>query len=109
MHAPGREGGGQCALPITYRVGVAFSLREASSWGGGGGGSLVCFFALVSCVYMPRPCDASFAFPMFAPLTGLLRSLLSQGVIWFRLNKGPLHFVANQYFKLRQMDDPDAH
>ena len=32
-----------------------------------------------------------------------------QGVIWFRLNKGPLHFVANQYFKLRQMDDPDAH
>merc|ERR1719271_1969437 len=27
-----------------------------------------------------------------------------QGVIWFRLEKGPLHFVADQYFKLEQID-----
>lgn len=27
----------------------------------------------------------------------------SQGVIWFRLEKGPLHLVADQYFKLEQV------
>mmetsp|Transcript_54735 Transcript_54735/g.119420 ORF Transcript_54735/g.119420 Transcript_54735/m.119420 type:complete len:116 (-) Transcript_54735:481-828(-) len=27
-----------------------------------------------------------------------------QGVIWFRLDKGPLHLVAGQYFKLKQLD-----
>merc|ERR1712014_314747 len=27
-----------------------------------------------------------------------------QGVIWFRLNKGPLHKVAGQYFKLQQIE-----
>eukprot|EP00316_Scyphosphaera_apsteinii_P003687 CAMPEP_0119311414 /NCGR_PEP_ID=MMETSP1333-20130426/22335_1 /TAXON_ID=418940 /ORGANISM="Scyphosphaera apsteinii, Strain RCC1455" /LENGTH=97 /DNA_ID=CAMNT_0007315779 /DNA_START=90 /DNA_END=383 /DNA_ORIENTATION=+ len=30
-----------------------------------------------------------------------------QGVIWFRLNKGPLHLVANQYFKLQQIEGGD--
>jgi len=28
-----------------------------------------------------------------------------QGVIWFNLKKGPLHYVAGQYFKLHQLDD----
>jgi len=27
-----------------------------------------------------------------------------QGVIWFKLDKGPLHLVADQYFKLEQLD-----
>ena len=27
-----------------------------------------------------------------------------QGVIWFRLEKGPLHLVADQYFKLEQIE-----
>lgn len=27
-----------------------------------------------------------------------------QGVIWFKLEKGPLHLVADQYFKLEQLD-----
>lgn len=27
-----------------------------------------------------------------------------QGVIWFKLDKGPLHYVAGQYFKLHQLD-----
>ena len=27
-----------------------------------------------------------------------------QGVIWFRIEKGPLHLVADQYFKLEQLD-----
>lgn len=30
-----------------------------------------------------------------------------QGVIWFRLEKGPLHLVADQYFKLEQLDGGD--
>jgi len=30
-----------------------------------------------------------------------------QGVIWFRLEKGPLHLVADQYFKLEQIDGGD--
>ena len=29
---------------------------------------------------------------------------IEQGVIWFRLDKGPLHHVAGQYFKLQQID-----
>lgn len=28
----------------------------------------------------------------------------AQGVIWFKLNKGPLHLVNDQYFKLEQLD-----
>ena len=32
-----------------------------------------------------------------------------QGVIWFRLEKGPLHLVADQYFKLEQIDGGDHH
>jgi len=31
----------------------------------------------------------------------------AQGVIWFRLEKGPLHLVADQYFKLEQLDGGD--
>eukprot|EP00327_Prymnesium_parvum_P029895 CAMPEP_0195565814 /NCGR_PEP_ID=MMETSP0814-20130614/695_1 /TAXON_ID=97485 /ORGANISM="Prymnesium parvum, Strain Texoma1" /LENGTH=185 /DNA_ID=CAMNT_0040700871 /DNA_START=86 /DNA_END=644 /DNA_ORIENTATION=- len=27
-----------------------------------------------------------------------------QGVIWFKLDKGPLHYVAGQYFKLHQIE-----
>lgn len=27
-----------------------------------------------------------------------------QGVIWFRLEKGPLHLVADQYFKLEVLE-----
>ena len=29
---------------------------------------------------------------------------IEQGVIWFRLEEGPLHFVAGQYFKLARME-----
>ena len=29
---------------------------------------------------------------------------IEQGVIWFRLEEGPLHFVAGQYFKLQRME-----
>ena len=36
-----------------------------------------------------------------------LSSLALQGVIWFRLEKGPLHLVADQYFKLEQIDGGD--
>jgi len=32
-----------------------------------------------------------------------------QGVIWFKLEKGPLHLVADQYFKLEQLDGGDHH
>jgi len=32
-----------------------------------------------------------------------------QGVIWFRLHKGPLHYVQGQYFKLQQLDGGDHH
>lgn len=35
--------------------------------------------------------------------------VLAQGVIWFRLTKGPLHLVANQYFKLHQLEGGDHH
>jgi len=28
---------------------------------------------------------------------------VEQGVIWFRLDKGPLHLVAGQYFQLQQL------
>jgi hypothetical protein len=37
------------------------------------------------------------------------RSLARQGVIWFKLEKGPLHLVADQYFKLEQLDGGDHH
>jgi len=30
-----------------------------------------------------------------------------QGVIWFRLEKGPLHLVDGQYFKLQQLEGGD--
>jgi hypothetical protein len=30
-----------------------------------------------------------------------------QGVIWFRIEKGPLHLVADQYFKLEQIQGGD--
>ena len=30
-----------------------------------------------------------------------------QGVIWFKLEKGPLHLVDGQYFKLQQLDGGD--
>jgi len=30
-----------------------------------------------------------------------------QGVIWFRLTEGPIHLVANQYFKLKRLDGGD--
>jgi len=30
-----------------------------------------------------------------------------QGVIWFKLEKGPLHLVADQYFKLEQIEGGD--
>ena len=30
-----------------------------------------------------------------------------QGVIWFRLVKGPLHLVCGQYFKLNQIEGGD--
>jgi len=32
-----------------------------------------------------------------------------QGVIWFRLTKGPIHMVDNQYFKLEQIEGGDDH
>ena len=31
----------------------------------------------------------------------------AQGVIWFKLEKGPLHLVADQYFKLEQIEGGD--
>lgn len=44
-----------------------------------------------------RPCPS--------PLTPALSALSPpQGVIWFRLEKGPLHFVDGQYFKLHQLE-----
>lgn len=43
------------------------------------------------------------------PLSCSVCVCASQGVIWFRLEKGPLHLVADQYFKLEQIDGGDHH
>ena len=44
---------------------------------------------------------------VFSRSSPSLSSLALQGVIWFRLEKGPLHLVADQYFKLEQIDGGD--